>query len=167
MRVQRIRSWGGAILIFVALAMIALFTIDFEPAAGALSIKACQLITATDVQGVLGNGYTQEDLLENEITSVCGYKKGDGNAIVVHLSQSVTDVGVEQAGIRQHAGKSVTVTSVDGLGEGAFYFVDDKQNFQLIFGKGGRRVGLSVLTGRVPNIDAALKLGKVAYPRLR
>lgn len=39
--------------------------------------------------------------------------------------------------------------------------------FQLHFGKGNREVILEVMTGGQPNIDAAQKLGKIAYSRLR
>jgi hypothetical protein len=72
-----------------------------------------------------------------------------------------------QEGIKQQGG---AVTPVGGLGEGAFYLLDPGKKppvFLLQFGKGNLEVILSVLTGGKPNIEAAQKLAKIAYPRLR
>ena len=173
-RRQRIRRCGVATIV-VAFAVMALCAAAIAPAAGALSMKACQLVTARDVQGVLGDGYTTQDLLENQIMSQCGYKKGGDNVVLINLQQSIYDsaqyLKTEQAGMKQQGG-GVTLTPVGGLGEGAFYFLGpDAQKtpgqFQLHFGKGNRLVIVSVATGGKPNIDAAQKLAKIAYSRLK
>ncbi len=168
---QRTRKCGGATLIVVALAAMALFAVAIAPAAGALSMKACQLITAKDVQGVLGDGYKPQTLQESQIMSVCGYNKGGDNAVVISLQQTIYDsaqyLNMEQTGIKQQGG---AVTPVGGLGEGAFYLLDPGKNppiFQLHFGKGNLEVILSTLKGGKPNIDAAQKLAKIAYSRLK
>lgn len=163
---QRIRRCGGAMLGSIALVGIGLLIANVVPAVGALSMKACELLTLKDVQGVVGSGYTQETTIENAIMSVCVYKKGNGNAVIVTLSRKSVDLKVEQAAIKQQKWNSVTVTPVGGLGEGA-YSLDDKQIFALNFGKGGLKGTLSVQTDGKPNTGATLKLAKIAYSRLR
>jgi hypothetical protein len=173
-RMQRIRGCGGAMLIVVSLTAMALFAVAIAPATGALSMKACQLVTVKDVQGVLGDGYTTQDILENQIMSQCGYTKGKDTVVGISLQQTIYDsaqyLKTEQAGIKQQEGQ-VTVTPVNGLGEGAFYFVSPVANplpaFQLHFGKGNLVVALQVHTDGKPNIDAAQKLAKIAYSRLK
>ncbi len=174
-RMQRNRRCGGATIV-VAVAVMALCAAAIGPAAGALSMKACQLVTAKDVQGVLGDGYTAQDLLENQIMSQCAYTKGKEAvkeaAVSISLQQTIYDsvqyLKMTQEGIKQNGGPAVT--PVGGLGEGAFYVVDPRQKppvFLLQFGKGNLEVILSVLTGGKPNIDAAQKLAKIAYSRLK
>ncbi len=171
---QSIGRCGGATIV-VAFALMALCAAAIAPAAGALSMKACQLVTAKDVQGVLGDGYTAQDMLENEIMSQCAYTKGKAAvkeaAVSIGLQQTIYDsvqyLKMTQEGIKQQGG---AVTPVAGLGEGAFYLLDSKKNppvFLLQFGKGNLEVILSVLTGGKPNIDAAQKLAKIAYSRLK
>ncbi len=171
---QMIRKGGGAMLIVVSLAAMALFAVAIAPAAGALSMKACQLVTVKDVRGVLGDGYTPQNLQENQIMSQCAYTKDKDTAVGISLQQTIYDsaqyLKMEQAGIKQQGGQ-VTITPVNGLGEGAFYFVSPVANplptFQLHFGKGNLEVILQVHTGGKPNIDAAQKLAKIAYSRLK
>lgn len=174
MPVRRIRRSGGATLIFVSLAAIALFTVKIVPAGGASPGNACELLTLKDVQGVLGSGFTprQDVPLIGQMPTMsnCAYSKGGDSAVVVSLQQTIYDsaqyLNMAQAGIKQQGG---TVTPVGGLGEGAFYLLDpgkDPPIFQLYFGKGNREVILEVLTGRKPNIDAAQTLAKIAYARL-
>ncbi len=171
---QRIRRCGGATIV-VAFALMALCAAAIAPAAGALPMKACQLVTAKDVQGVLGDGYTTQDLLENEIMSTCAYTKGKEAAkeaaVSISLQRTIYDsvqyLKMTQEGINQQGG---AVTPVGGLGEGAFYLLDPGKKppvFLLQFGKGNLEVILSVLTGGKPNIDAAQKLAKIAYSRLQ
>lgn len=152
----------------VSLAVTALVVVAIAPAAGALPMKACQLITAKDVQGVVGSGYTEEELPNNDVQSYCGYKRAEGNAVGIQLSRQIMDAGqyleTVQTGMKQQGRPA---TPVAGLGKGAFYWVDDKQHQMLFyFGKGTLVVGLSVFTGGKPDIDAAQKLGKIAYSRL-
>ncbi len=177
-RMQRIGRCGGATIV-VVFALMALGAGAIAPAAGALPMKACQLVTAKDVQGVLGDGYTTQDVLETEIMSMCAYTKGKEAvkeaAVSISLQRTIYDsaqyLKMTQEGIKQQGGAAVTLTPVGGLGEGAFYVVDPRQKppiFQLHFGKGNLEVILSVLTGGgKPNVDAALKLAKIAYPRLK
>jgi hypothetical protein len=173
-RMQRIRRCGGARVV-VALVVMALSAAVIAPAAGALSMKACQLVTLKDVQGVLGDGYAPQNLTESQIMSTCGYKynKGGENAVIISLQQTIYDsaqyLKITQGGIKQQ-GAAVAVTPVGGLGEGAFYVVDPGHKpplFQLYFGKGTLEVVLSVITGGKPNIEAAQKLAKIAYSRLK
>jgi hypothetical protein len=171
MPVQTIRRGWAATLILASLAVIAVFAVEVAPAAGALSMKGCELVTAKDVQGVLGDGYTPQNMTESQVMSVCGYKKGADNAVLISLQQTIYAsaqyLRMEQEGIKQQGG---AVTSVAGLGEGAFYLLDPGKNppiFQLHFGKGNQEVILTVMTGGKPNIDAAQKLAKIAYSRLR
>ncbi len=141
-------------------------------------MKACQLITAKDVQGVLGDGYSDAQVVvENQTMSQCAYTKGKEAvkeaAVSITLQQTIYDslqyLKMTQQGIRQNGGPPVV--PVGGLGEGAFYVVDPGKNppiFLLQFGKGNLEVILSVLTGGgKPNIDAAQKLAKIAYSRLK
>ncbi len=169
---QRIRRCGGATLV-VALVVMVLSAAVIAPAAGALSMKACQLIVAKDVQGVLGDGYTPQNMVENQIMSVCGYTKGKESVVSIGLQQSIYDsaqfLKMTQAGIKQ---QGVGVTPVGGLGEGAFYVLgpnpqENPGQFQLYFGKGNQYVIISVVTSGKPNIAAAQKLAKIAYSRLK
>jgi len=163
---------GGAQAV-VALAVMALSAAVIAPAAGALSMKACQLVTAKDVQGVLGGGYTTKDMLENQIMSQCAYTKGKEAVVGISIQQSIYDsaqyLQMLQAGIKQ---QGVGVTPVGGLGEGAFYVLGPDaqkkpEQFQLYFGKGNQHVIISVVTGGKPNIVAAQKLAEIAYSRLK
>jgi len=168
MRVLKIRLCGRAALIGLSITVIAMFAVRIAPAAGELPVKSCQLITAKDVQATLGSGYAEEHLLDNEVQSYCGYKKGAGTAVGIQLTRQIMDAGqyleTVQAGMKQQ-GKAVT--PVAGLGRGAFHWVDNKENRMLFyFGKGNLVVGISAHSGGKPNIDAALKLAKIAYPRL-
>jgi hypothetical protein len=169
MPVQTIRR-GWAATVIVA-SLVGIFAVEIAPAAGALSMKACQLVTAKDVEGVLGGGYTPQSITEKQIMSVCGYNKGGDNVVGVSLQQTIYDsaqyLNMEHEGIKQQGG---AVTSVAGLGEGAFYLLAPEKKppvFQLHFGKGNLEVILQVMTGGKPNIDAAQKLGRIAYWRLR
>ena len=170
---QMIRRCGGA-TVGVALAIVIVSAIVTAPAVGALSMKACQLVTAKDVQSVLGAGYTQQTMTENQVMSVCGYNKGGGNAVIISLQQTIYNqpqyLKMEQEGIKQQPGGAGVLTSVSGLGEGAFYLLDPKNDppiFQLHFGKGNLEVIVTVMSGGKPNIDAAQKLAKIAYPLLK
>ncbi len=177
MSVQRSRRWEGGTLIFMSLAVTGLLTGNVVPAVGASPGNACELLTLKDVQGVLGSGFTPRPdalLIQSAVMSQCAYSKG-GNGVVVfvNLQRTIYDspqyLKTMQEGIKQQ-GSGVTLTPVGGLGEGAFYFVDPKQKppvFQLLFGKGTLEVTVSVLTGGKPDIDAAQKLAKIAYPRLK
>ena len=179
---QRIRTLGGAMLMFMSLAVVGLLTANAVPAVGASPGNACDLLTLNDVQGVLGGGFTpRQDLPltgQTPTSSNCAYGKSadnsKGNGVVISLQlipyDSAQYLNMEQAGMKQGGG--LTVTPVGGLGEGAFFFLGpspDKnpEQFQLHFGKGNRMVILSVVTGGKPNIDAAQKLAKIAYSRLR
>jgi hypothetical protein len=107
--------------------------------------------------------------------SQCAYSKGGNDVVVVvSLQRTIYDsaqyLKTTQEGMKQEGGAAVAMTPVGGLGEGAFYVVDPRQKppvFLLFFGKGNLEVQLSVLTGGKPNIDAAQKLAKIAYPRLK
>ncbi len=174
---RRIRRYGSAMLSLIALAVITLLTAHVAPAGDAAPGNACELLTLKDVQGVLGSGFTprQDVPLTGQFPTMsnCAYSKSGDNAVVIGLQRIIYDsaqyLKMMQEGIKQQGG-AVTVTPVGGLGEGAFYFVDpgkDPPPFQLHFGKGNREVLLSVLTGGKPNIDAAQKLAKIAYSRLK
>jgi hypothetical protein len=93
-RMPGIRRCGGATIV-VAFALMALCAAAIAPAAGALPMKACQLVTAKDVQGVLGDGYTTQDLGENEIMSTCAYTKGKESvkesAVSISLQRTIYD----------------------------------------------------------------------------
>jgi len=138
-------------------------------AARALPMKACELLTAKDIESVLGAGYTPKEILDNQIMSDCAYTKSKGDAVTITLKQEFQGAGqvlkMEQEGIKQRGGQ---VSAVSGLGEGAYYLLDSGKNiFLLNFGKGNLRVIVSVDSGGKPNIDAGMKLAKIAYPRLR
>jgi hypothetical protein len=147
---------------------LALLIASAASAARALPMKACELLTVKDIESVLGAGYTPKDILDNQIMSTCAYTKGKTDVVGVTLKReflsAAQELQMEQDGIKQ---QGVRVTPVSGLGEGAYYFVDPKNNFQLNFGKGNLRVLLAVESGGKPNIDAAVKLAKMAYPRLK
>lgn len=174
-RMQRIRRCGGAMLSFIALAVIVLLTAHVAPAGNASPGNACEVLTLNDVQGVLGSGFTprQDAPLAGQFPTMsnCAYSRGGDNAVAVGLQRIIYDsaqyLKMVQEGIKQQGG---AVTPVGGLGEGAFYLLDPGQKppvFQLHFGKGNREVTLSVLTGGKPDIEAAQKLAKIAYSRLR
>ena len=173
MAVPTFRSPEIAALVAVLQGVIALLALEIAAAGSGLPMHACQLITPKDVQSVLGSGYAPEEMLHNEIQSTCGYKQHGGNTIVlVSFSRTIYDspqyLKMEQQGMKQSAAQ-VNVTQVTGLGEGAFYFVGTGQNgpvFQLHFGKGTLHVILDVETNQKPNVDAALKLARIAYPRI-
>jgi hypothetical protein len=179
MSVRRICTHGGAMLSFVVLAVIILLTTHAAPAGNASPGSACDLLALKDVQGVLGSGFTprQDVPLTGQFPTMsqCAYSKG-GNDVVVVLSlqrtiyDSAQYLKMTQEGIKQEGGAAVAVTPVGGLGEGAFYVVDPRQKppvFLLFFGKGTLELQLSVLTSGKPNIEAAQKLAKIAYPRLK
>ncbi len=177
MLVRRVCTNGGAMLSFIALAVIILLTAHVAPAGDASPGNACELLTLKDLQGVLGSGFTprQDVPLTGQFPTMsnCAYSRSGNDAVVVSLQRTIYDsaqyLKTVQAGIKQQGGAAVTVTPVGGLGEGAFYFVGsgNPQPFQLLFGKGSRVVILEVVTGGKPNIDAAQKLAKIAYSRLR
>ena len=175
MSVRRICTHGGAMLSFVVLAVIVLLTTHAAPAGNASPGNACDLLALKDVQGVLGSGFTPRPDVpltgQFPTMSNCAYGKGGDNAVVVGLQRTIYDsvqyLKMEQEGIKQQGG---AVTPVGGLGEGAFYLLDPGHKppvFQLHFGKGTREVILSVLTGGKPDIEAAQKLAKIAYSRLK
>jgi hypothetical protein len=172
---QRIRRYGGAVPSFIGLAVIVLLTARVPPVGSASPGNACEMLTLKDVQDVLGSGFTprQDVPLAGQFPTMsnCFYCKSGDDAIVVTLQQTIYDsvqyLKMEQDGIEQQGG---AVTPVGGLGEGAFYLLDPARKppvFQLHFGKGTREVILSVLTGGQPNIEAAQKLAKIAYSRLK
>lgn len=168
MTVRKVCRSGDVRLIWVSLAVMALFAVEVAPAAGALPMKACQLITAKDVQGVLGGGYAQEEVLDNQVQSYCVYKKAEGTAVGVQLSRQIMDAGqyleMVQASMKRE-GKPVT--PVAGLGKGAALMgYDEQKNIGLTFGKGTLLASVSVFTGGKPNVDAAQKLATIAYSRL-
>jgi hypothetical protein len=138
-------------------------------AARALPMKACELLTVKDIESALGAGYTPKEILDNQIMSACAYTKGKGDAVSITLKQEFQGAAqilkMEQDGLKQRGGQT---TPVSGLGEGAYYLLDSgKDVFLLNFGKGNLRVIVSVDSSGKPNIDAALKLAKIAYPRLK
>jgi hypothetical protein len=158
--------YGRAMLISISLALL---TASSALAAGSLAMKACELLTRKDVEGVLGSGYTPQEMLNNQIMSACAYTKGKVDVVSVTLKQEFYGAAqvlkMEQEGIKQQGG---AITPVNGLGEGAYYLLDSKNNiFQLNFGKGKLRVIVTVNSGGKPNIEAALKLAKIVYPRLK
>jgi hypothetical protein len=101
--------------------------------------------------------------------SACAYTRGKGDAVTVTLKQEFQGAAqilkMEQEGLKQRGGQT---TAVSGLGESAYYLLDSGKNiFLLNFGKANLRVIVSVDSGGKPNIDAAMKLAKMAYPRLK
>lgn len=180
---MEIRGWWGAMLTFMSLAVTGLLTASAVPAVGASAGNACDLLTLNDLQGILGSGFTpRQDIPlpgQTPTMSNCAYGRsgssGTNDGVAISLRQIAYDsaqyLRMEQAGIKQRGG-GVTVTPVGVLGEGAFYFLGpdagkDPAQFQLHFGKGNRLVMISVATGGKPNVDAAQKLAKIAYSRLR
>jgi hypothetical protein len=165
---------GGGLLTLAALAAAVVFTAKLAPAGGAAPATGCDLLTLKDVQGVLGNGFTAFPVMG----TTCGYSRGEGDAevdVVVALSEIPPHVASDSAQFlrMQHANTKppTTVTPVAGLGAGAFYFLDSSKEqpfFQLHFAKGNRLVVMAVTRehGRKPDIDATLKLAKIAYMRL-
>ncbi|HLW48258.1 MAG TPA: hypothetical protein VKW09_10880 [bacterium] len=163
-------------LTVTSLAVLSLLTVTFAAAGKASPVNACDLLTLTDVQGVLGAGFTAHPVSG----ATCAYSRGQGDHetdVVIGVSSIPPQVAsdstpwlkMQQANIKQRGG-TVTVTPVSGLGEGAFYLLDAGKKppvFQLHFGRGSREVVLDVETGREPNIGAAQTLGKIAYARLR
>ena len=156
----------GAMLILMTMALLPAY---LRATAGSLPMKACELLTAKDVEKVLGAGYAPQDVPNNQIMSSCVYVKNKVDVASVTLKQgfysAAQELQMEQAGIKQQGGP---VTPVSGLGEGAYYLLDSEKNiFELNFGKGKLRITVMVESGGKPNIDAALKLAKIAYPRLK
>jgi len=162
-------------LSIIALAVIVLLTARVAPAGSASPGNACELLTLMDVQDVLGSGFSpRPDVALTgpfPTMSNCAYSKGQDNAVVVGLQRTIYDsvqyLKMEQEGIKQQGG---AMTPVGGLGEGAFYLLDPEHKppvFQLHFGKGTREVILSVLTGGKADIEAAQKLARIAYSRLK
>jgi len=152
----------------VILISLALLIANAVPAAGALPMKACELLTLKDVESVLGAEYTPQEMLNNQIMSACAYTKSKVDVVSVMLKQEFHGAAevlkMEQEGIKQ---QGRAITPVTGLGDSAYYLLDSKTNiFQLNFGKGKLRVIVTVNSGGKPNVDAAMKLAKIAYPRL-
>jgi hypothetical protein len=158
-------SWRDARTLISLVLLIA----SAASAARALPMKACELLTVKDMETVLGAGYTPKEILDNQIMSACAYTKGKGDAVTITLKQEFQSADqilkMEQEGIKQRGGQ---ISAVSGLGDNAYYLLDSGKNiFLLNFGKGNLRVIVSVDSGGKPNIDAAMKLAKIAYPRLR
>lgn len=164
----------GAMLIFVSLTAVALFTVTIGPAAGALSVKACQLVTAGDVQRLLGGGYSQEALMNNPQMSTCGYNKsGEKQNVVSVLAKLEIDpaakvLKAEQDLAKQHG---APILSAARLGQGAYVFgpvgSGDQERAYIAFGKGKIRVIISVVTNGSVNAIATRKLAEIAYSRLK
>jgi hypothetical protein len=177
--VRQVRRNEGTILTILLLGVTALLTIEFVPARAASPKNACEALTLNDVQRVLGGGFTAELVTGGLLgsASICYYRKAEDNSVSIGLSQvspgfdSAQSLKTEQAGIKQQQGGAVTVMPVSGLGEGAYYALDPGRtpvppSFKLRFAKGDRLVTLDVETGGKPDVDAAVKLAKVAYARL-
>jgi hypothetical protein len=136
-------------------------------AAGSMPMKACELITAKDVETILGSGFAPQDVLDTEITSTCAYVKNKVGVVSVTLTRDSMSAAqllqIQQAGFKQ---QGLQVTPVSGLGESAYYVINSESDFVLNFGRGNLRVMLAESGGK-PNIEAALKLARMAYPRLK
>ena len=158
------RYWR-AIVVSISLAVL---IASAAPVAGALPMKACELLTVKDVESVLGARYTAQEGVSNQIMSSCAYTKSKLDVVTVTIMQvfrgEAQTLQMEQEGIKQQGGP---ITPVSGLGESAYYLLDSKNNiFQLNFGKRNLRATVVVESGGKPNIEAALKLARIAYPRL-
>src|SRR5215471_9686575 len=88
-------------------------------AAAPLPMKACDLVTAKDVESVLGSGFAPQDIVTNEVMSTCGYERKKVDVVGITLKREYLSAAqvlqMEQAGIKQ---AGVLVTPVSGLGEG-------------------------------------------------
>ena len=179
---RRLRIGEGAVPILISLAVTGLLGVQVVPAVGASPGNACELLTLKDVQGVLGGGFIpRQDVPltgQTPVMSNCAYGKSadnsKGNGVVISVQlipyDSAQYLNMEQTGMKQQGG--LAMTPVGGLGDGAFYFLGpdvqkNPEQFQLHFGKGNRLVIISAVTGGKPNIDAAQKLARIAYSRLR
>src|SRR5215467_14343830 len=117
MHMQRKWRCEGLMLSVGLLVML----INAAPASATLPMKSCELITAKDVDSVLGGGYAPQDLMSNQIMSMCGYTKGKGEAVSITLKREFQSAGellkIEQDGIKQ---RGIPVTPLNGLGIGAY-----------------------------------------------
>ncbi len=127
-------------------------------------LEACKLLTLQDVTSVVGGGFKPTELLKS--SEICGYIKSSADTVGFFIAGPSSDAA---AGLkdRQERFKKAgqAITPVAGLGEGAFYVIFNNQ-LTLNFFVGQLYAQLGVLTGGKPNVDATLKLAKIALARM-
>lgn len=136
-------------------------------AAGAGETKipeACKLLTLQDVTSVVGGGYKRNEVYKGPY---CGYNGPNDAEIFLNVGGALAQNA--SAALKQiHAtfkSSDRAMTDVPGLGDGAFY-TTETNSVQLLFGKGQWLATLGVRVGPKPNVDAALKLGKVVFAKM-
>jgi hypothetical protein len=147
---------------FTATAVVSVLSILVGNMQAGSGPDACNLMSPQDVASVLGSNY--QPIPAGKGLGICGYMKGKDTAAILVLGP-VDDaaLGLQQMHDSfQKAGRSVT--SVPDLGTSAFYDIYNGK-ITLNFGKGHWWAQVSVQTGGKANVDATIKLARVALSR--
>jgi hypothetical protein len=134
---------------------------------------ACTLLTAADVEQVIGSGFQLSPFHGTASdNSNCGYIKDKQN--VVNLL--IVDGGQDMSKALKEMQKVYTqqnhkVVPIDGVGEGAFYVestnsITKEPLIAVHFGKGEWHFVLEVKLNGKPDAESEQKLAKIIYGRL-
>ena len=137
---------------------------------------ACTLLTAQDVQSVVGAGFELSPFHGmSSDSSNCGYTKDPKNVANLTLIPASGGAAATLSGMmKMQSERGFKVTPVQGLGEGAYYGeknIPGAKQFPnvatLHFGKGEIQALLDVQLNGKPDIEAAQKLAKLVYDRMK
>lgn len=157
------QTWGILAALFLAPALGG--TADPAP-------DACKLVTASDVDAVLGGGFqVTPDPFAGKMggeSSSCVYASGPGNSASIFIIRnpggSAKSAVLARQQSQQRAGRSVS--SIPGLCDAAFSVAINAQKTNVIAAKGVWQVETEVIVGGKADAQTAQKLAAVACSRL-
>ena len=136
---------------------------------------ACTLITAQDVQSVVGSGFQLSPFhgMSSDYSN-CGYTRGSTDKVNLTVLPASGGAATTLAGLmKQQGATGFKVTPVTELGEGAYLGEKSiggltlKNVATLHFGKGQLHVLLDVQISGKPNVELEEKLGKLIYAKMQ
>lgn len=134
---------------------------------------ACKLLTAEDVQKVVGPGFKLSPFRGTASdNSNCGYVKDKSNVANLLVVDAKTDIGTALKALQeQHTQQNHKVVAIEGAGPGAFYVeyanaITKEPVIAAHIGKATLHGVLEVKIKAKPDTDALQKLAKIVYTRL-
>lgn len=133
---------------------------------------ACKLVTASDVNAVLGGGFqVTPDPFAGKMSgesSTCVYAKGPGNSASIFIIRNPGGSAKSAVLARQQSQKRAgrSVTPIPGLCDAAFSVAINPQKTNVIAAKGVWQVEMEVIVGGKADAQAAQKLAELACSRL-